>query len=419
MDRTIVYPGSVPLDTDVLNLNRNTMIAVGALIRAVLGTSPVIDGLAVTPTSPPSLAVQVAPGAITNFGALDPFAYGSLGADGTNGLAKMGINISVNIIAVGAPTGLGTSIVSVIEAAFEEADVNPVALPYYNAAFPSQAWLGPNNTGQAQATQRIQRVKLRARAGDAAATGAQTPPDPMAGWYPLAYVTTAHAQTQISDANVAAASDAPFIPFKLQDLRPGFSNLQAFATSGNFIVPHGVSQVRVRAIGGGGGGGGNTTQGGGGGGGGGGYAEMIVPVVAGQSVPVTVGAGGTGGANAGGSGAGNNGQPGGTTAFGTAFGAGGGQGGGGSLSGGQGNSGPGGSGLGGAINMTGGAGNAGFSVGPNGFGGHGAGAACGGGGGAASSGLPSAGASPGGGGAGGGGNFAGAPGAAGAVFVEF
>ena len=404
MDRTIVYPGSVPLDTDILNLNRNTMIALGALIRAVLGTSPVIDGLTVTPTSPPSLGVQVAPGAITNFGALDPFAYGSLGADGTNGLTKMGINISVSVIAVGVPTGVGTSIVSVIEAAFEEADVNPVALPYYNAALPSQAWLGPNNTGQAQATQRVQRVNLRTRAGDAAASGAQSPPDPAAGWFPIAYVTTAHAQTQISDANIAPASDVPSIPFKLQNLRPGFSNLQAFTTSANFTVPQGVSQVRVRAIGGGGGGG---------------FAEMIVPVSAGQIIPVVVGAGGAGGANTGASSGGNNGYTGGTSAFGTAFGAGGGQGGGGSLSGGQGNSGPGGSGLGGTINMTGGAGNAGFSGGPNGFGGHGAGAACGGGGGAASSGLPSAGASPGGGGAGAGGNFTGAPGASGAVFVEF
>ena len=37
MDRTIVYPGSIPLDTDLLRLNRNTMVALGALMKAVLG----------------------------------------------------------------------------------------------------------------------------------------------------------------------------------------------------------------------------------------------------------------------------------------------------------------------------------------------------------------------------------------------
>ena len=32
MDRTIVYPGSIPLDTDLLRLNRNTMVALGAVM---------------------------------------------------------------------------------------------------------------------------------------------------------------------------------------------------------------------------------------------------------------------------------------------------------------------------------------------------------------------------------------------------
>ena len=45
MDRNIVYPGSIPLDTDLLATNRNAMVALGALMRAVLGPAPVIDGL--------------------------------------------------------------------------------------------------------------------------------------------------------------------------------------------------------------------------------------------------------------------------------------------------------------------------------------------------------------------------------------
>jgi hypothetical protein len=47
MDRNIVYPGSVPLDTDLLTINRNTMVALGSLMQAVLGSGPLVDGLTV------------------------------------------------------------------------------------------------------------------------------------------------------------------------------------------------------------------------------------------------------------------------------------------------------------------------------------------------------------------------------------
>ncbi len=45
MDRIIVYPGAIPLDTDLLNTNRNVMIALHALISATLGTATAVDGL--------------------------------------------------------------------------------------------------------------------------------------------------------------------------------------------------------------------------------------------------------------------------------------------------------------------------------------------------------------------------------------
>ena len=419
MDRNIVYPGSIPLDSDILTLNRNTMAAIGGLIRAVFGVAPVIDGLAVTPTQPLSMTVTVGAGSITSYGAVDYFPYGSLAPDSGNGLQKMGINLSSTPIVIGAPFAPGQSMVSIVEVSFTEVDTNPVVLPYFNAAAPDQPWLGPNNNGQVQPTQRIQRAALRARAGTPAATGSQLAPASLAGWYPIAAVTTSYAQTAIDVLSIAPSGAAPVIPFKLPQLRPGFSSMQVFSDSGTFVVPVGVTTVKVRAFGGGGGGGGNTTQGGGGGGGGGGYVEGIVAVNPGQAILIVVGGGGAGGSNASGSGAGNAGQDGGASIFGTVSSAGGGHGGQGSISGGQGNSGPGGIGIGGMVNMTGGAGNAGFSGGVSGFGGHGAAAASGGGGGGASSGLPSAGAAPGGGGAGGGGNFGGAPGARGAVIIEY
>ena len=50
MDRIIVYPGSIPLDTDLLNTNRNVMLALHGLIAATLGTATAVDGLQVAPT---------------------------------------------------------------------------------------------------------------------------------------------------------------------------------------------------------------------------------------------------------------------------------------------------------------------------------------------------------------------------------
>ncbi|WBO58530.1 hypothetical protein GT370_15330 [Acidocella sp. MX-AZ03] len=59
MDRNIVYPGSIPLDSDILSTNRNAMVGLAALSAATLGTGTVVDGLACTPTVPASLAVVV------------------------------------------------------------------------------------------------------------------------------------------------------------------------------------------------------------------------------------------------------------------------------------------------------------------------------------------------------------------------
>ena len=54
MDRQIVYPGQIPLETDLLNSNRFAMIAIAKLAAAMLGTGTVANGLACAPTSPAS-----------------------------------------------------------------------------------------------------------------------------------------------------------------------------------------------------------------------------------------------------------------------------------------------------------------------------------------------------------------------------
>lgn len=93
---------------------------------------------------------------------------------------------------------------------------------------------------------------------------------------------------------------------------------QTYATAGtfSFVVPDGVYWIFGRLWGAGGGGGGSGTSGtesGGAGGAGGGYCEGWFPVTPGQSIPITVGAGGAGGV----AGSGGNGTNGGASSIGS------------------------------------------------------------------------------------------------------
>jgi hypothetical protein len=193
---------------------------------------------------------------------------------------------------------------------------------------------------------------------------------------------------------------------------------QVFSASGTFVVPPGVTRVRVQVWGGGGGGGGaaNSANGfAGTGGGGGGYADRRrIDVTPGQSIPVTIGAGGSAGP------AGGSGGAGGSSSFGAFCSATGGAGGAHQSPSGTTQTTPG-TGTGGDLNITG---QPGMQVLPNGstaYGGQGGGAPRGGLGSSMSIGSAGAGSAPGGGGGGGGGSGS-APGAAGApglVIVEW
>jgi hypothetical protein len=233
MDRNIVYPGSIPLDTDLLSVNRNTMIGLGFLLRAVLGTNTVADGLPCLPTSPASMSVVIGPGSIAQLGPIDILAYGSIPADPTDLIMKMGINIGSTTFALTAPSSVGQSIDYIVEASFQEVDGNPVVLPYYNASNPAQSFSGPVNSGSPQNTVRTQLVQLQLKAGLPGNTGTQSTPAADSGWIGLYQITVSYGQTQITAANIAVIPTAPFLVWKLPSLRPGFaSGVQSFAGDG-------------------------------------------------------------------------------------------------------------------------------------------------------------------------------------------
>jgi len=295
VDRQIVYPGGIPLDTDLLNIERSVMVAIGYLAQATLGTSMVADGLVCTPTQPESMTITVGPGSISQFGVVDTTSFGSLPAETSEPLLRLGINVGNTTFSLTAPTGAGQATNFLIEASFLEADATPIVLPYYNAGNPALPYSGPGNTGAPQNTQRLQSVQFQLKAGAPGATGTQTIPSVDAGWAGLYVITLATGQTAISAANIATLPGAPFVPWKLPQLSPGTSRMAVLtpASQGNWVVPAGVTNVKLRLWGGGGAGGAGFS-GAGGGGAGGGYAEGFCAVTPGQAIFVTVGNGGVG-----------------------------------------------------------------------------------------------------------------------------
>ncbi|AWI53221.1 hypothetical protein DEH84_07090 [Aquabacterium olei] len=212
MDRPIVYPGQIPLETDLLSTNRNALVGLAKLCAALFGSTTMAFGLAATPDSPASMRVAIGPGDIYQLANLDSSAYSSLAADTTHQIVKQGINLDATYLTLSAPGTAGQSINYLIQATLAEADAGATVLPYYNSSNPAAAYSGPSNSGQAQATNRKVSVTLAAKAGAAAATGSQVTPAPDAGYIGLWVVTVAYGATTITAGNISRYAWAPYIP---------------------------------------------------------------------------------------------------------------------------------------------------------------------------------------------------------------
>jgi hypothetical protein len=301
MDRNIVYPGAIPLDTDNLGPQLNTMVALGYLAQAMLGTFTVADGFACTPTSPATMSVNVAGGMIATNLTIDATAFGSISAN-ANPLVKMGILATTSTFTLTAP-GSGSQIY-LISVAFLETDTSALILPYYNSANPAQSLNGPGNSGVAQNTTRAQRAVLTLTPG--VASGSPAAPATPAGNIALYYITVTSATTSITAGMISRAPGSALA--SQQDgtgMRLGrLINTQTFTASGTYVPTPGTNSITVEGIGGGGGGSGcpspgasNYVAGGGGAAGSYGKARIILPT----QQTVTIGAGGAGGVGTSGS----------------------------------------------------------------------------------------------------------------------
>ncbi|MGI4796790.1 MAG: glycine-rich domain-containing protein [Janthinobacterium lividum] len=334
MDRTIIYPGALPLETDLLSAQRSAMVAIGHLAQATVGSATVVSGLACTPASG-SLGVVVGPGSIFQMTTTDQNAFSSLAAN-SDALVKMGINTTATTFGLTAPTVAGQTISYLLEAAFLELDDTNTVLPYYNASAPALPFSGPGGAGGSQPTRRRQTCQLQLKAGVAAATGTQALPATDAGWVGLYRVDVNYGATGIATTDISTVPGAPFVGPKLPAINASITALVAemaaiqakeasdyaaaqAATAAvrpgtsAFLVTDGTPGIksftaswtgayRVTVVGGGGGGGGCTASQSGGGGGAGGAAISYVHLNAGQVIQYVVGAQGLMGSDSGGDG---------------------------------------------------------------------------------------------------------------------
>lgn len=212
MDRQIIYPGQIPLETDLLKTNRNAYLAYSMLMQAIMGTGVVVDGLACTPGS--GLTVNIGQGQIWTVATADATGYSSLGSL-SNQILKQGLLLTPAVLSCPAPSTPGQSINYLVEVQFQSSDTTPVALPYYNSASPTVPWSGPAGSGTAQNTVRSDICAVQIKAGTAAATGSQVTPAVDSGWTALWIVTVAYGAASIVAGNINAQLGAPYIPIKL------------------------------------------------------------------------------------------------------------------------------------------------------------------------------------------------------------
>jgi hypothetical protein len=251
LDRQIIYSGQVPQTTDLLNTNKQAMIALAKLASDLLGTATLVSGLGCVPTSPASMSVNINPGQIYQLANVDGTAYSAIPLDTTHSILKQGILLDAQSFALTAPGTVGYSQNYLIQATYLDNDINNTVLPYYNSANPSQAFNGPGGNGTAQPTTRAGQVSLQLVAGTAAATGTQTTPAVTTGYVGIAVITVANGQSTITAGNISAYPNlvnAPMGGF-LAAMGERFSSIQTVTASTTLTTAALGALVNVTATG--------------------------------------------------------------------------------------------------------------------------------------------------------------------------
>lgn len=306
MDREIVYPGGVPLDTDLLNAGRNTKKGLGRLAFLLFGEVSAAQGFTLALSST-DLTASAGEGTIIATGPIDQEAIGGLGgglpADADTILNQFDSWSSQTVTLTAGAT-------NVIWAVCSEVDGDDAALPFYNSENPSQTLAGSANSGADLPTQRQARVSI------VCATTA--PATPVGGAVVALYSVTVPSSATTLTGLTATPQNA-FYPTVPELMRGRLLSTIKITSSQNYTPSRWAKTLVVEMVGGGGSGAGAPAVNTGSNyvscgspGAAGAYARFIVdlttlPI---SSIPLTIGSAGVGAIGGMGSG-------GGSTSFGT------------------------------------------------------------------------------------------------------
>lgn len=200
MDQKIIYPGQIPLDTDLLYAERFASIATGRMAGGIFGEgNTAASGLACTPGS--GLEVSIAPGQIIAPGVVDASALGTLAAV-ASALPRQYILRDATTLTVP-----GTGATYIVYATVATSDTAQQVLPFYNASNPTQTFAGQNNSGAALPTIRADGITL--------AIATSVP----AGGIPLWSIAVTSGAASIATGMISKAAGAPFYR-NLVDIAP-------------------------------------------------------------------------------------------------------------------------------------------------------------------------------------------------------
>jgi hypothetical protein len=225
MDRATVYTGANPRSEDFLRAQQRTMVAIGGLAAATLGTSIVADGFALAPTNPTSPNVVLGAGTVYQTENLEASPWSILPTD-PHIIVKQGILLDPYTLTFTPPSTVGTSQSFLIQIQYQDVDDTGVVLQYYNSLNPQVPLFGPAGSGTQQNTRRAGAVAVQIKAGVAATSGSQTIPTPDAGWAGLYVVTLAYGQTAVGYGNFSVYSGAPLVSTKLPGIPGAVQNRQ-------------------------------------------------------------------------------------------------------------------------------------------------------------------------------------------------
>lgn len=222
MDRVANYNLQTPLTADDLNKQRDyTLIALGKVVSALLGTTTVAEGLAATAVASTTVpTVQLADGQVYQLDTVDPTSFGSLSDTAfpsTQEVMKQGLLLSArgdtNTFQLTPPGTSGESVIYLLEAQYADLDTDIQTITLYNVSNPT------NPTTATEPRVREGTINFVLKAG----TAASSPVAPTAdsGYIPLYAIEVAYGQTVLSQSNITVASGAPFLSQKLFNFMNG------------------------------------------------------------------------------------------------------------------------------------------------------------------------------------------------------